>query len=239
MFRWEYIIGVLLPPFNLKGVSVDEDKQVKIRSPFPKENKRNKKWLWVIRVIVLILLLALFGYIVWQLKECSDQHEKDTKQEQSLQAQIDDLKKQLAAQSKSISLPSTDKTTGGSCSPQKELTQEVKDNLAAAISSKNTAALEGYMASSVNVVFAASEKSGFETPAKAITDLSYLDSALAPWNFNLPATTLNSYKAGSYKQYFEGVTYVGKSADGHVIAYSFDTCAKINQIFVSVSDDLL
>ena len=96
------------------------------------------------------------------------------------------------------------------------------------------------MASAVNVVFAASEKGGEVTPAQAVTDLEYVNSgATAPWDFNLSDTTLAGYKAGFYVQYFEGVVYVGKSDNNYVVSFGFDTCGKINRIFVSAAEDLL
>lgn len=203
----------------------------------PQRQKR-KIWGKALLVLLLLLLLGLIGWLAWQLKLCQDQHAKDSTDKQSLQSKVDDLTKQLDEAKKSAAASETD-TTPGVCSTQKELTTELKENLAAAISSKNTAALKGYMADKVNVVFAASEKGGEVSQDQAVTDLNYLNSATAPWDFNLSAATLNSYKDGDYAQYFNGVTYVGKSSDGYVISFGFDACAKINRIFVSVSSDLL
>lgn len=199
--------------------------------------KKQKPWKKIGMIVLVIVLLLLFGFVLWQWKLCADQHTKDEGDKKALQSKIDDLTKQLAAAKAAGSSAVASK---GSCSTQATITQDLKDNIAAAITSKNTAALEGYMASSVNVVFAASEKSGNVVPAQAVTDLEYVNSgATAPWNFSLSDATINTYKAGFYATYFDGVTHVGRSSNGYVIAFGFDLCGKINRIFVSASEDLL
>lgn len=103
----------------------------------------------------------------------------------------------------------------------------------------NTAALEGYMTDPVTVVLAASEKGGPVTPAQAVQDLNYLSGATDPWDFNLSAVTLASYKNGFYGQYFGDMTVVGKSANDYVVSFMIDTNNKITTIFMTGSADLL
>lgn len=204
----------------------------------PRKNK--KSWKKVVGIVLIIVGIALIGFLLWQWKLCADQHTKDEGDKKALQAKVDDLTKKLAAAKSGTSSSGDSSSKSGVCTTQVVLTQEQKDNIAAAISSKNTAALEGYMASAVNVVFAASEKGGNVTPAQAITDLEYVNSgATSPWNFNLSDPTIATYKAGSYATYFEGVIHVGRSANGYVVSFGFDTCGKINRIFVSPAEDLL
>ena len=188
---------------------------------------------------VVIILLAVIGYLAWQLKISMDQSAAYTADKKQLQSKVDDLAKQLADAKVSKSTSTGSDVTPTPCQTQTTISQSLKDNIAAAVSSKNTAALESYMASSVNVAVAASGKTGAETPAQAVTDLDYLSSGTAPWNFNLPAATLSSFKAGAYKKYFEGTVYVGESANKYVVSFGFDTCGKINQVFMAVNVDLL
>lgn len=204
-------------------------------------SSKSKKWLKVLLAVLVIILLALLAYVAWQWKKCEDNHKKDQSTQQTLQKKVDDLTKQLAKKTAGGSTGgSSSGTSSGTCATQVAISQSLKENISAAISSKNTAALAGYMASSVNVVYAASEKSGNESPDAAVSDLDYVNTnATSPWDFNLSIATINSYKAGFYKQYFEGERYVGKSANNYVISFGFDTCAKINEIFVSASADLL
>jgi hypothetical protein len=196
-------------------------------------------WGKILLGLLVLLLLAAIGVLGWQLKLAMDQGAKSTVDKQSLQNQVTDLTKQLADAKKTAST-STVASAVSPCSTQAVITQALKDNLAAAIESKNTAALKGYMASQVNVVFAASEKAGKETLDQAIADLDYLNSnATAPWGFNLSAAMLSSFKAGFYKSYFDGVIYAGESSNKYVIVYHFDLCGRIDQIFVAASADLL
>lgn len=116
----------------------------------------------------------------------------------------------------------------------------LKENTAAAINSGNTAALEGYMATSVNVVIAASEKTGAETAAQAVSDLSYLNSGTMPWNFSVAAATLTAWQNGFYKQYFGAdKTIVGESANKYVVSFGVNTSGKIDTVFMAASADLL
>lgn len=119
------------------------------------------------------------------------------------------------------------------------ISDALKSNIAAAISSGNTAALEGYMASSVNVVIAASDKTGSESPAQAVTDLGYLSAGTDPWNFNLSAATLTTFKNGFYGQYFGNGTYVGESTNKYVVSFGINASGKIATIFMAQNAELL
>ena len=205
----------------------------------PTDRKR-KPWKKIGIIALIVIIIALLGFVLWQWKLCADGHVKDEADKKALQAKIDDLTKQLAAAKTKANTGDSSSDKSGVCTAQVALTQSLKDNIAAAITSKNTAALEGYMATAVNVVFAATEKGGNVTPAQAVTDLEYVNSgATAPWNFSLSEATINSYKAGFYATYFDGVVHVGRSANSYVVSFGFDTCGKINRIFVIPSEDLL
>lgn len=203
--------------------------------PTTQDSKAKKKTLGLTIAIALIVLLVACGWLAWQLKITADQSSQNASQSKQLQSQIDSLNKKLADAQKSTSAPAA-----SPCSQQAAITQSLKDNISAAISSKNTAALEGYMASSVKVVYAASEKGGSETPSAAVADLDYLNSnATSPWNFSLPNATITSWQSGFYKQYFQDPFYAGQSANKYVVSFGFDKCGKINSEFVAASADLL
>src|SRR3981081_3977233 len=209
-----------------------------ISQPTPQNEKnvpaksRTTRKLSLFLVVCIIILLAAGGYLAWALLLCQNQHTQDATHTKTLQAQVDSLAKQLQA-AQAIASPGAKTPV---CSPTVAVTEKLKENLSDAISSKNTAALEGYMASSVNVVYAASEKSGFEPPTTAVADLDYLNkNATGPWDFHLSKATLDTFKAGIYNQSFFGTTYAGESGNKYVIVYGFDSCAKINMIFVAAS----
>jgi hypothetical protein len=203
---------------------------------------------WPIIALSAALVLSLLANVAtgWWLKTAWDDKSNLASEKKQLQSQVKDLTaalanktKALAAAQKLISVTPTPTATSAPCSGTAQASASLKENIAAAISSRNTAALEGYMASSVKVVFAASEKGGLETPTLAVADLDYLSSATAPWNFSLSAGVLNVWKAGSYAQYFSATSYAGESANKYVVSFDFNSCGKINQEFVSGSSDLL
>lgn len=180
------------------------------------------------RVMAALILLAfgVAGGYMWRDKEAGNLDKLRTDEISSLQQKNAKLENDIA-EAKS--------TIVGSKAPSAAAQENIKD----AIKSGNTAALEGYMSSSVNVILAASEAYGAQTPTQAIKDLEYLDDATDPWDFDLPAATLDSYQAGDYKQYFPATALVGKSADDFVISFQFDSSAKISGIFMTSNADLL
>ncbi len=115
----------------------------------------------------------------------------------------------------------------------------MKENIKAALDTKNTAAFATYTSNPVKFVIAASEKGDSETPEQAALSLEYTHSATGPWNFSLPVATLNGYDAGFYTAYFDANTYVGKATSGMVAAFDFDCTGKISQIFLAADESLL
>lgn len=187
---------------------------------------------WAATAVIVILVAATAG-LIWQLSRARDQRDSLEREKQELQKKIDDLSKKDGAAAEA----DDDKASGDKCSPT--VSEALKTAIRDALSAKNYTSLSPHLATSVNVVFAASEKGGNVSSAQAITDMAYLSSATGPWDFALPAATINNYRAGFYTAYFPGNAYVGKSADSMVVAFGFDSCAKINMIFVSANEDLL
>lgn len=183
--------------------------------------KKRQDGFSLIEILLILLALGIIGFVGWYVYQ-SQQGVDDSFNNA---ADSTSEKKEKAAEE-----PAADEPV---------ISEALKENTAAAIESQNTAALEGYMAESVNVVFAASEKGGPVTPTQAIADLAYLQAATSPWNFSLPAATLDSYKAGFYKDYFGTNTIVGKSANDYVVSFGVNNAGKIDAIFVAASADLL
>lgn len=184
---------------------------------------------------VILLLLVIIGVLAWQLSVCLDHDKKADADNKLLQQQVDGFKKQIEDAKKSSATPDSSPTT--QCT--NDVSPSLRENIADALGSKNTAALQGYMASSVNVVIAASEKGGNEAPADAVKSLEYTHNGIAPWSFSLPGAEIAAYQAGSYKQYFPTNAYVGKSKDNMIVSFGFDCSGKINMVFMAVNADLL
>lgn len=201
---------------------------------------KNKKLVKILLFILLILILtglAAGAAYWWRNKTANESDNKKVAEISSLEKDKASLKKQLAeAKANNTNITTTNQTTCSSKSP----TAAAIENIKLSITSGNTAALEGYMATSVNTIMAATEGIGPSTPAVAVSTItSFIKDATSPWDFALSASILSSYGKGSYKQYFPNNAVVGKSANGKVISFLFDCNAKINTVFMAPSENLL
>lgn len=220
----------------------------KTAKPVKAKKKLSKQKILTIVVVILAAIALLTGGLYYmQITDAQQQAEQQ-------QAQVDELEDKIATLEKSIEDAKKTEAAESAAQAAKDakaaaaaalakklstLTQDQINNITDSIKSMNTVALEGYLADSVNVVFAASEKAGPRTPAQAIADLAYLSSATSPWSFALPAATTDAWKTGDYKTYLKDATIFGKSANGYVVAMKTNASAKIDLIFVSASADLL
>jgi len=210
---------------NLDGQQtkpIPEDKQT------DRKNKK-KRIMWLL-IVVILLLLAAIAYLWWQLQLCQNNEKTLNKDKQQLQSQIDKLSKQDDQKAKPADKPAACNDTPSA---------SLKENIKAALDTKNTAVFASYTSNPVKFVVAASEKGDNETPDQAAVSMEYTHSATGPWNFSLPAATISGYDAGFYTDYFDTNTYVGKAASGMVAAFDFDCNGKISQIFVAADASLL
>lgn len=113
-------------------------------------------------------------------------------------------------------------------------------NIADSVNSGNTAALEGYLADSVTVIYAATECCGPMSPVEAIAALDYLEGAAGPWTFPTPEATVDTYRGGFYVDYFPAGAFVGHSSDADPMVVSFTiTDDEITTIFICAAASLL
>lgn len=189
---------------------------------------KSRTFIWIV-IILLIISLGVSAFL-WRDNQAKKEQSKNLQTMSELQKQLADLNKKMESATNSSNSQQQNKAVPS--------TQDIS-NIESAITSGNTSALEGYMASTVAVVIAASESAGDRTPSQAVSDLKYLSNATSPWNFKLDATTLTKYQNGEYKTYFKTNTLVGKSANGYVVAFNFNSAGKINGIFMAVNSSLL
>ncbi|MFA5003837.1 MAG: hypothetical protein WC498_00995 [Candidatus Saccharimonadales bacterium] len=195
----------------------------------------------VFGVLILLLLVAAAGGAWW----LRDRSAKTTDKQQtatisSLQQTTASLKTQLAAE-KAKNAKTSPTASTLACTPKAPGATTIS-NIEASITSGNTAALEGYMAPSVNVIIAASEGLGAKTPTQAVSAITnFISNVPSSWDYDfaLPASVLSSYGKGSYSQYFPSNAVVGKATNKKVIAFSFDCNAKISTVFVAADESLL
>ncbi|MGZ3290051.1 MAG: Gmad2 immunoglobulin-like domain-containing protein [Xanthobacteraceae bacterium] len=108
-----------------------------------------------------------------------------------------------------------------------------------ALDTGNLSRLRPYLAHSVDYAIAASGAYGTISPDGAIKQLSYFKDDHGPWNFAIPATTLENFKSGSYRRYLGDDTYFGVSAGKGFISVRVNSAGQIDQIFMAINTDLL
>lgn len=225
---------------NVKNSTNNGDDSVQIKNdrfitpePIPQPDaKRPKSKKPLIYLFLALLLVAGIGYGGYWY------YSSQTKKEKEARAQIDSLASDKTKPQKELDDAKKDANTSTVASNQTTNSKlaAIKD----AISSKNTAALEQLMANKVMVLIAASGGVGERTPVQAIKDLEYItNNATAPWDFNLSADTLGSYRAKAYGQYFPIGSASGKSANKYVISFLFNDEGKIVAIFMANNEATL
>lgn len=112
-------------------------------------------------------------------------------------------------------------------------------NLADAISSGNTAAVEGYLADPTRVVIAASDADSMDSPVDAVLALDYVHPGTGFWDFELDPQIVDVYRANpSYGQFFPSGAIVGRSSGGPVIAF-VPARDRIGTIFMALDESLI
>ena len=114
---------------------------------------------------------------------------------------------------------------------------DVSEQVIAAITSKNTQALEGYMADTVQVRLEASGCCGPVTKAEAVSQLSYLDPAVG-WDFN-PANQILIDLAAAVPDYYGVGWIVGVASNEYLVSFKLNGQGKIEAYNLAVTYKLL
>lgn len=210
--------------------------ETQIHPQIQKHNHKKRLVKVFLGVLLGVILCTLIGWLLWQLQHCRREHATLENQKQQLETKVNELKSEVAA-AKAMSAASSPTAPAATCTDTP--TAALKENIKAALDTKNTAVFETYTSNPVKYVLAASEYGGNVTPAQAATSLEYTHSATGPWDFSLPAATIAAWDAGFYTDYFDANTYVGRAASGMVVSFDFDCAGKISQIFVAADQDIL
>ena len=196
---------------------------------------RKKTILMVLLVLVLLAAAAGAAYY-WRDMSAKEKEKQQASDLSSLRQKNTKLEKELADEKAKNS--GTSETACTSKSPS----AAAIGNIEASITSGNTAALEGYMASNVNVIIAASEGLGMKTPTEAVSGIStFITNDPSSWDydFGLSASLVGSYGKGFYGQYFPDNAVAAKASNQKVISFSFDCNGKISTVFLAANADLL
>jgi len=117
--------------------------------------------------------------------------------------------------------------------------EERRANLVDAVSSGNTAAIDGYLAERVRVVIAASEADMQQSAVDAVLSLDYVQPGVGVWDFEIDPELVAVY-AGSpyYGQFFPADAIVGRSSAGPLVSFVPDGDT-IGTIFMSIDENLV
>lgn len=128
-------------------------------------------------------------------------------------------------------------TTESSPTFQPQPAIDVSEQIVAAITSKNTQALESYMTDTVQVRLEASGCCGPITKAEAINQLSYLDPAVG-WNFD-PTDPIIINLAANVPDYYGSDWIVGVASNEYIVSFKLNNQNKIEAYNLGASYKLL
>lgn len=112
-------------------------------------------------------------------------------------------------------------------------------DLADAMSSGNTAAIESYLTEPTRVVIAASEADMQYSAVDAVLSLDYVQPGVGAWDFDLASDIVDAYEANpSYGDFFPGDAIVGRSDTGAVVSF-VPNGDRIGTIFMSIDEALI
>ncbi len=218
---------------NIEGGSFTEAKKTK---------KSSLQSISLVLILTIIVVAILGGLAFWWRDRLASEYEaKLSARIDSLSSEIVALGKQLNDEkAKNVDSADDEDSDTNDCAPILPSDSAI-ENIKASITVGNTQPLEGYMASSVNVILAATEAYGMQTPTQASLDVADFlpDPTVTTWDFDLPALVLSSYGSGGYGAFFSNNSLVGKSSDNKVISILFDCEGKINTIFMVSNENEL
>jgi len=151
------------------------------------------------------------------------------------------IKKSIPSQQEASTTPLvTDKsspTATPSPTPQAKPKINVSEQIIAAMTSKNTQALEGYMADTVQVRLEASGCCGPITRAEAMSQLSYLDPAVG-WNFD-PTNPILVNLATVVPDFYGSDWIVGVASNEYLVSFKLNNQNKIEAYNLAATYKLL
>lgn len=203
---------------------VVDDKQKVVK----KSKKNVLKTILIILLVLIMIAGAAVGAYFWRDKTAVDYEIQQA-------SDITLLKKDKADLESELALEKAKTEAALSIAPASSVIENIKDS----ITSGNTAALEGYMATNV-IVANAGGNSVEGTASQAVASVTaFITGITSLWDFALPTVTLEAYTNGTYGQYFAETSVVGKNTNKKVISFSFDSNSKISKVFLATNESLV
>jgi len=123
--------------------------------------------------------------------------------------------------------------------PATEPVADLRTTLSTAVASGETDALDAVFADPIRVVIASSEADSEVGPVDAVIALDYIRPGSGAWEWELPETTIDGYRASAYYQeLFPADVIVGRSSEGPVVAFSPEG-GKVVAILMAIDEQLL
>jgi len=227
----------LIPAQPISDIKPPSGPQIVSPVQGPPEKKKPKMMMILIHAVAVVLILVGAIYFFYSSNQAAQQAKADA-------AAISFLMDKTAALETTPIIDGSDQTEGGTVPPADDtpavstlavIPTKTSDTIKSAIRSQNTAALEGYMASSVKVIFADTSEET-RTPADAISDINSLSNpeGLAEnyWSFS---PTLFNHTDTDFDQYFLENSIIGKNVDGNLIIFNFNSVGKINSVLIDLN----
>jgi len=168
---------------------------------------RRSRVVWIVAAVLALVIVFVVAFFLLQRGQGPDPVPSQTSTE--------------------ISTPSPGPNETATATPTPTATESVPPgpdpraaNFADAMTSGNTAALEGALANPIFVAQAATGCCGDVDPVTAINLLNYVNPGSgATWNFAIDEATLAEYRSGEYAEYFPPQALVGQSSDGFLVSF--------------------
>ncbi len=218
---------------NISGIQEQKEKQVL--------KKDNKLILVIVHIIFIGIVLAVIAYLYVGNTTKDSIIKKQKAEIATLSSQNEVIKGPVVNSETQSKVSDVVTSTNLTSTVVNNPNETVISNIKASINTANTQLLEGYMATSVNVILAATEAYGVQTQSQAASHIATFigDPTKITWDFNLGASVISSYGQGSYGQYFPIGATIGKSSDNKVISISYDANGKIYTVFMAANENLL
>lgn len=191
-------------------------------SPTPPEKKPMSKTAMIIIAFLLIIALMTAGVIAYNLFLKPNNNS--------------DSEKMQATNQTVGTLTPTPFDEGGTPSPTAS-PAAVQSEIVSALDAQNYDDLKPFMAPLVAFEIESSEGVPSGDPDETAENLAYLDTAVAPWNFDQTNPIITQIKTDYASEY--GNLYIGISSNDVLAAFGFDENGMINQIKVAVTYKLL
>ena len=177
-------------------------------------------------LLVLIIIAGLVYGAWWYKQEQNDKLNQRDERIAGLEQENSELRNQISDLETQLEEVESD-----------AISEEVLNDIRAAMVSGDYADLVGLMHDEVMVVIAPAEAASTMTSVEAVGELTYFDDANEPWNFSLDDETVQQFTESEYGEYISDTAFVGQSENEYVVAFDFGD-GMISSVLMAAANDL-